>query len=71
MLTSTDPEVKRTEGFDCRVDMAAPAGLLVLGSIHTEMAALLQDAHAPLYNRTTECPGECAFEVSARSWAAS
>lgn len=31
-----------------------PGGLLVLGSIHTEMAALLQDSHAPLYNRTTD-----------------
>ncbi len=31
-----------------------PGGLLVLGSIHTEMAAVLQDAHAPLYNRTTD-----------------
>ena len=29
-------------------------GLLVLGSIHTEMAALLQNAQAPLYNRTTD-----------------
>ena len=29
-------------------------GLLVLGSIHTEMAALLQERHAPLYNRTTD-----------------
>ncbi len=25
-------------------------GLLVLGSIHTEMTALLHDAQAPLYN---------------------
>ncbi len=32
----------------------APGGLLVLGSIHTEMAALLQERHAPLYNRTTD-----------------
>jgi AAA+ ATPase superfamily predicted ATPase len=31
-----------------------PGGLLVLGSVHTEMAAVLQDAHAPLYNRTTD-----------------
>jgi len=31
-----------------------PGGLLVLGSIHTEMAALLQERHAPLYNRTTD-----------------
>jgi AAA+ ATPase superfamily predicted ATPase len=33
---------------------SVPGGLLVLGSIHTEMAALLQNAHAPLYNRTTD-----------------
>ena len=31
-----------------------PGGLLVLGSIHTEMAALLHNAQAPLYNRTTD-----------------
>jgi hypothetical protein len=31
-----------------------PGGLLVLGSIHTEMAALLQERDAPLYNRTTD-----------------
>jgi AAA+ ATPase superfamily predicted ATPase len=31
-----------------------PGGLLVLGSIHTEMAALLQERQAPLYNRTTD-----------------
>jgi AAA+ ATPase superfamily predicted ATPase len=31
-----------------------PGGLLVLGSIHTEMAALLQERTAPLYNRTTD-----------------
>lgn len=29
-------------------------GLLVLGSIHTEIAALLEDRAAPLYNRTTD-----------------
>jgi AAA+ ATPase superfamily predicted ATPase len=29
-------------------------GLVVLGSIHTEMMALLQDRSAPLYNRTTD-----------------
>ncbi len=28
-------------------------GLIVLGSIHTEMAALLEDRSAPLYNRIT------------------
>jgi len=31
-----------------------PGGLIVLGSIHTEMTALLEDRHAPLYNRTTD-----------------
>ncbi|MGL4552634.1 MAG: ATP-binding protein [Gemmataceae bacterium] len=31
-----------------------PGGLLVLGSIHTEMMALLEDRAAPLYNRTTD-----------------
>jgi uncharacterized protein len=31
-----------------------PGGLLVLGSIHTEMVALLEDRSAPLYNRTTD-----------------
>ncbi|MBI4699817.1 MAG: ATP-binding protein [Deltaproteobacteria bacterium] len=29
-------------------------GLVVLGSIHTEMAALLEDRAAPLYNRVTD-----------------
>jgi hypothetical protein len=29
-------------------------GLIVLGSIHTEMAALLEERSAPLYNRTTD-----------------
>jgi AAA+ ATPase superfamily predicted ATPase len=29
-------------------------GLIVLGSLHTEMAALLEDRQAPLYNRTTD-----------------
>ena len=31
-----------------------PGGLFVLGSIHTEMVALLEDRTAPLYNRTTD-----------------
>ncbi|MEN9796953.1 MAG: hypothetical protein RL653_649, partial [Pseudomonadota bacterium] len=31
-----------------------PGGLLVLGSIHTEMAALLEDRSAPLFNRITD-----------------
>ncbi len=29
-------------------------GLIVLGSVHTEMSALLENRSAPLYNRTTE-----------------
>jgi uncharacterized protein len=29
-------------------------GLIVLGSLHTEMAALLEDRHAPLFNRLTD-----------------
>lgn len=29
-------------------------GLIVSGSIHTEMTALLEDRHAPLYNRVTD-----------------
>lgn len=29
-------------------------GLVVLGSLHTEMAALLEDRNAPLYNRVTD-----------------
>lgn len=33
---------------------AVPGGLLVLGSIQTEMTALLEDRAAPLYNRTTD-----------------
>lgn len=31
-----------------------PGGLIVLGSIHTEMMAILEDRSAPLYNRTTD-----------------
>ncbi len=31
-----------------------PGGLLVLGSIHTDIAALLEDRQAPLFNRTTD-----------------
>lgn len=31
-----------------------PGGLLVLGSIHTEISSLLEDRSAPLYNRTTD-----------------
>ncbi len=36
-----------------------PGGLVVLGSLHTEMAAILEDRDAPLYNRVTD-----AIEVS-------
>jgi hypothetical protein len=31
-----------------------PGGLIVLGSTHTEMVALLEDRTAPLYNRVTD-----------------
>jgi AAA+ ATPase superfamily predicted ATPase len=31
-----------------------PGGLIVLGSLHTELVALLEDRDAPLYNRTTD-----------------
>lgn len=31
-----------------------PGGLFVLGSIHTELTALLDDRNAPLYNRVTD-----------------
>jgi AAA+ ATPase superfamily predicted ATPase len=31
-----------------------PGGLIVLGSLHAEMAALLEDRSAPLFNRTTD-----------------
>lgn len=33
---------------------AVTGGLIVLGSLHTEMTALLEDRNAPLYNRTTD-----------------
>jgi AAA+ ATPase superfamily predicted ATPase len=36
-----------------------PGGLVVLGFLHTEMAAILEDRDAPLYNRVTD-----AIEVS-------
>ncbi len=31
-----------------------PGGLVVLGSLHAELVALLEDRQAPLYNRTTD-----------------
>jgi uncharacterized protein len=33
---------------------AVPGGLIVLGSLHAELVALLEDRDAPLYNRTTD-----------------
>jgi AAA+ ATPase superfamily predicted ATPase len=33
---------------------SVPGGLFVLGSIHTELVALLENRDAPLYNRTTD-----------------
>lgn len=33
---------------------SVPGGLIVLGSLHTELVALLEDRDAPLYNRTTD-----------------
>jgi len=33
---------------------SVPGGLFVLGSLHTELVALLEDRDAPLYNRTTD-----------------
>jgi hypothetical protein len=39
--------------FSAQTDRV-PGGLIVLGSIHTEMTALLEDRNAPLFNRTTD-----------------
>lgn len=33
---------------------SVPGGLMVLGSIHTEVSAILEDRAAPLYNRATD-----------------
>ncbi|HHZ9317080.1 ATP-binding protein [Stutzerimonas stutzeri] len=33
---------------------SVPGGLIVLGSLHAEMTALLEDRDAPLFNRTTD-----------------
>jgi hypothetical protein len=41
------------DALSARAD-TVKGGLMVLGSIHTEMAALLQNPQAPLYNRTTD-----------------
>lgn len=43
-------EVDRLAAIADRV----PGGLIVLGSLHTEMAALLDERTAPLYNRVTD-----------------
>ncbi len=40
-----------------------PGGLIVLGSIHTEMAALLEDRTAPLYNRVTDTIGLTHLDI--------
>lgn len=36
------------------LSMAGPGGLIVLGSLHAEMTALLDNRDAPLFNRTTD-----------------
>ncbi len=41
------------DGLSSRAS-SVPGGLIVLGSIHTELVALLEDRSAPLYNRTTD-----------------
>jgi AAA+ ATPase superfamily predicted ATPase len=49
-----------TSFLQARVDVLAaragsvPGGLIVLGSLHAELVALLEDRDAPLYNRTTD-----------------
>jgi AAA+ ATPase superfamily predicted ATPase len=49
-----------TSHLQARVDQLAaeadrvPGGLVVLGSLHAELVALLDDRDAPLYNRTTD-----------------
>lgn len=40
-------------------------GLIVLGSIHTEMTALLEDRTAPLYNRVTDTIDLTHLDISA------
>ena len=45
----TDPA---DHGLAAKADQVT-GGLIVLGSIHTEMVALLEDRTAPLYNRVT------------------
>jgi len=41
------------DGFATRSSQI-PGGLIVLGSLHADLVALLEDRHAPLYNRTTD-----------------
>lgn len=42
-----------TDRLSARAD-SVTGGLIVLGSLHTELVALLEDRAAPLYNRTTD-----------------
>ena len=51
------PFTSQLQGEVDRLAAAAdrvPGGLIVLGSLHTEMAALLEDRSAPLFNRVTD-----------------
>lgn len=41
------------DGLSSRAE-TVPGGLFVLGSLHAELMALLEDRSAPLYNRTTD-----------------
>jgi len=43
----------RVDGL-ARSASGVPGGLIVLGSIHAELVALLEERDAPLYNRTTD-----------------
>lgn len=42
------------DGLAQRPPEGTPGGLIVLGSLHAEMSALLEDRTAPLFNRTTD-----------------
>ncbi len=48
-----------------RPSTSAAGGLFVLGSIHTEMEALLEDRRAPLYNRVTDTLTVTHLDVAA------
>lgn len=48
-----------------RPHASVPGGLFVLGSIHTEMEALLEDRRAPLYGRVTDTIAVGHLEISA------